>query len=217
MESSAKGVKRQRVCPSSLCIYELASSDLASLNEAGSAVLEAPPVVLFSPPAGAAAAQAETAPVEATAVESLTTQPSEPKPPLERIIAPTLVLPVWSDTTICEITMALLKRIRDSVDSAYEEKHKEREALEGERDRARQARPQTDRLPLYRIVWTAGYVSTAGKATMVPVGTVEVRQVVQGSGALFPVKRRENLSYTKTLAEIGYELGEPFFFTCVRV
>lgn len=157
-------------------------------------------------------------------------------------ITPAVTAMVWADTSLWELAVMGVQAVRAAVDRAYEQQ-REREANEYKeeavmgkstaggdsyrphtsqqqqhqrRDRARH--DEDEPLARYAVEFLTASLSADGKAIVVPLGLLELRQVVPGVRALHPSKSvRDGLLHPSTvLLDLHYTPGDPLFFSCTR-
>ncbi|CAD2219140.1 hypothetical protein AGDE_05647 [Angomonas deanei] len=176
---------RQKECPCAVRIYQLPTTDLASVMSFGASVLGVP----FS------FYEEELQPVPTSA-------------PIPDLIEPRVLFPVWKDTTMQELSLGTFARVRDEADTAF---------LAGQPEVEEQNTTQREKLPSYVLNWTVGGVSPEGEVCMIPLGSIQLSQLLSDVLDVYPTRTRGSFKYNTTVQELCEEVGQPLFFTCVRL
>ncbi|RNF07625.1 uncharacterized protein Tco025E_07408 [Trypanosoma conorhini] len=180
-------VQRSRMCPSTARVYRLLSEDIATQNKTCSKVLQVPSATVFN-----------STPLMGNVSCEAT--------------VPTVVLTIWQDTTLADIATLLLEGVREDVDLVFAT------AQGGTQSGALSSVCSlTSRCAAYLVKLSSGSVSAEGTATLCALATIELRQVVSEEPFVFPVRRSSSLDVDTTVSLLPYRLGDPLFFTCVRV
>ncbi|RNF09107.1 hypothetical protein TcG_09700 [Trypanosoma cruzi] len=180
-------VRRSRVCPYATRVYRFISEDIATQIKVCSEVLQVPSAKSFN-------------------LSSLAANVSFD------VGCPSLVLTMWKDTTLAEIATLLLDSFREGADHVFFESQ---DAAQGAA--ASVTCSLATRCASYVIKLYSGCVSAEGNATLCSLATIELRQVLSEESFVFPVRRFSNVDADMNLSLLPYKLGDPLFFTCVRV
>lgn len=206
------GVKRARDCPISVRCYTLEHDDIASRVERCSVILGIPASAIPLPAPSEPLASTENGAAQGQQVAPLSTSAVP--------ISPAVVKYVWADTTLLDLAITVLHSVRDSVDTQYQNAAAQLENNAPELAPSATAayrRMARDPLPHYTIELSTGVVNAEGRAALLPLGTVELRQVVQEHPALlFPVAHRDRTDYNASLLAQCYSAGDPVLFRCNR-
>ncbi|CBH13224.1 hypothetical protein, conserved [Trypanosoma brucei gambiense DAL972] len=190
--------QRNRVCPAAIRAYRFLSDDISSQLNICCAVLQVP----FSGIPGAPPSTVVT----------------------KESVHPSSMLVVWNDTTAAEIAMSLLREVRGDVDSAFAATESATKA-EGADEVVGAANPEDNlgasredsATAVYVIKLSVGAVSADGNATLSPIASVELRQVIRGEPLVFPSRRAGMPAVDVPISTLPYRLGDPIFFTCKRL
>ncbi|EKF27024.1 hypothetical protein MOQ_009263 [Trypanosoma cruzi marinkellei] len=180
-------VRRSRVCPYATRLYRFFSEDIATQIKVCSEVLQVPSAKSFY-------------------LSSLTANVSFD------VSCPSVVLTMWKDTTLAEIATLLLDSFRDGADQVFVESQ-----VSAEGGAANVTCRLATRCASYVIRLYSGCVSAEGNATLCCLATIELRQVLSEERFVFPVRRFCNVDADTNVSLLPYKLGDPLFFTCVRV